>query len=84
MGETDETISVCPVCDSSQIRANGSPAIRARMDAPTYRCEGCGDKFDETAHREPISSTQPKNGLAAQLAKPDAELATDGGESGGE
>lgn len=81
-----EYVSVCPnsKCGSSQIRVYGSPSYNARRDGTTYTCQSCGERFDEPDRREAQTGTTPKRGLAAQLARPDARLATDGGADSGE
>lgn len=85
-GEDVREITVCPECDSSEIKVTATGSIEnGDPERGKFRCGDCGHRFDEPATRE-ARVTPSTHGLAKKLddAPPDAsweELAGDGGAS---
>jgi len=80
-GET----TVCPTCDSAEIRVESASTINHDSPLPRYACHECGARFDEPATRERTSQTAPNAGTAAAALHemdPD-DLVTDGGQPTG-
>jgi len=77
--------TVCPTCDSADIRVHSASTINHDGRPPRYKCAACGARFDERATRARQSSTAPNAGThAAALHEMDPEdLVTDGGQPTG-
>lgn len=77
----EDTILVCPDCDTSNIRRRGGGYGARDAEQPPWQCQRCGSRFNE-AHERPRKSVGACNAdtLAARLeaADPD-DLVTDGG-----
>lgn len=64
-----EQIGVCPECDSHALQHRTARPGGADRDENSgkWRCEDCGQSFDEPARREPKRTREPQHGLAARL-----------------
>jgi transcriptional regulator with XRE-family HTH domain len=75
------TITVCPECDTPQIRRR-TPDHPASASSSTKRwyCLNCQRSFDEPDERAPQATTGARSGLARKLDEADpGDLVTDGG-----
>lgn len=69
---SDDTIPACPACDSVSIGVVSSS--RYGTDTPAWKCEDCGERFDDPKKRPPKSREKTvTHGLAKRLAEMDAD-----------
>jgi len=68
-----DAIRACPACDSTNIYTRRA-TVTAPPDAYAYRCERCGERFDDPTVRPPANDGHiPGDTLAYRLSLADPE-----------